>query len=385
MFIFFKNLRQGFGLQKEFLLLDAPQSLESALGESFDFRAEGERDYLVSNRVGAALIYAPEIDWFLANSKSDEGARAKIVEILYEARAIAYDRAVMDHKITYDEEACQYCGKIGDSCGLCVLACPQKAIVKDETTHRLKYADDLCLACGKCVGACPTGALELGAMGADTFCAIARLYEGLIPLLIDEKALETLACPLPAGVAPLITPNGGFLNETSLLTLLQESGSQIVAANVESLDERALALINGVCEATYDAKAVLAIDKIDEARPIAKSRYSPSLDNASARARFAARLRAAVGDRDLGVVPSERFGAIAVDESACTLCASCAAGCVTGAIAADETEGILRATDALCTMCGECESVCPEKAISLNAEGLRLNAARFQPRIVAKD
>jgi ferredoxin len=36
-------------------------------------------------------------------------------------------------------------------------------------------------------------------------------------------------------------------------------------------------------------------------------------------------------------------------------------------------------------MCGECESVCPEKAISLNAEGLRLNAARFQPRIVAKD
>jgi ferredoxin len=369
-------------MPKEFLLLDAPSALEPPLEDAFDFGGESGGDYLVSNRVGAA-IHAPEVDWFLSRSESDEPTKARILRILYEARAIAYDRAATDRKITFDESACQYCGKVGDGCGLCVAVCPQKAIVKDESVHRLRYAADLCALCGKCVGACPTGALELGAMGAEAFEAIARLYEGLVALVIDENALETLACSLSAGVAPLIVPAGGFLGEAALLTLLQSSGSQIVAA--AEIEGETLGLINAIYLAIYGKKAVLSVEEIADAQPIAHSRRNLSQSGANARARFAASLRAAVGDGDFGAIPSDRFGAIAIDESRCSLCAACAQNCVTKALSADETECVLRANDSLCTRCGECAAICPEKAIMLSSGGAVLNPRWFETRIVAKD
>jgi ferredoxin len=368
-------------LSKEFLLLEAPNALKPPLEDAFDFEGESG-DYLVSNRAGAA-VFAPEVDWFLARSASDEPTKARILRVLYEARAAVYDRAAPDRKIAFDESACQYCGKVGDGCGLCVGVCPEKAIVKDEAAHRLRYAFDLCVACGKCVGVCPTGALELGAMGFDAFEAAARLYDGLVALIIDEKALADLTCTLPAGVAPLIVPAGGFLGENALLTLLQSSGSQIVAAS--EINGEAAALLDTIWLAIYGKKAILTIDEIGEAQPIAHSRRGFSHSAANARARFAAALRAAVGDSDFGAVASDRFGKIAIDGDRCSLCAACAQNCVTNALSADETECLLRANDSLCTRCGECEAICPEKAIALSSGGVVLNPSWFSPRIAAKD
>jgi ferredoxin len=324
-----------------------------------------------------------ETAWLSAHSESDAATKERISRILSEARAIAYDLGDASRKIDYDHRACQYDEKIGDVCALCVTSCTEKAIVKDETAHRLQFDFAACTACGKCVGICPTGALELGAFGARAFEETAKLYEALVPLVIDEKALKALERALPAGVAPFIVPTTEFLGETALLTLLQESGSQIVLYG--EANSEAIALMNEAWLALYGKSAVLPIENIEEAQPIAGSRYALSQSSASARAAFAARLREAVGEGDFGVARSPRFGAVKIDEEKCTLCASCAQNCPTNAISADETEGILRACDALCTNCGECVAICPEKAIAIESGAIALKAESFQPRIAAKD
>ncbi|MDR2033140.1 MAG: 4Fe-4S dicluster domain-containing protein [Helicobacteraceae bacterium] len=369
---------------KEFLLQDAPEAIQSILTDDFDFTAQESVGYLVANRSGAAQIYAREIDLFLARSRSDPKTQAKILRILYEARAIAFDRADLDRKIDYDHKICHYHEKVGDSCALCAQACPEGAIVKDEETHRLKYAADLCSSCAKCVGVCPTGAIELGALGSFAFEKIARLYEGLIPLIVDEKTIENLeACSLPSGVAPFVVPNGDMLSETALLTLLQESGSQIVTAC--EISAQAQRVLNDVWGAIYGKKAILTIGEIDAAQPIVSSDYAADLSGLNARAVFATRLRRAVGDRDFGIVESDRFGAIEVDWDRCSLCAACAQNCVSAALSADETEGVLRACDALCSLCGECGAICPEKAIAIKGGAIALNPSWFAQRVVAKD
>jgi len=57
------------------------------------------------------------------------------------------------------------------------------------------------------------------------------------------------------------------------------------------------------------------------------------------------------------------FGALAVDEGACTLCMACAAACPSGALAAAGDVPRLVFRESRCHQCGLCEETCPEGAM----------------------
>ncbi|MCF8069847.1 MAG: 4Fe-4S dicluster domain-containing protein [Desulfobacterales bacterium] len=43
----------------------------------------------------------------------------------------------------------------------CLKACPEEAIIKDETTGIVTVDEELCTGCGECVAKCPYGMIEL--------------------------------------------------------------------------------------------------------------------------------------------------------------------------------------------------------------------------------
>ncbi|MBL0712658.1 MAG: 4Fe-4S binding protein [Desulfosarcina sp.] len=50
-------------------------------------------------------------------------------------------------------------------CEACLDACPEEAVILDETAPGLAIEDARCIACGKCVAVCPTGTLAAGQTG----------------------------------------------------------------------------------------------------------------------------------------------------------------------------------------------------------------------------
>lgn len=54
-------------------------------------------------------------------------------------------------KVTWEENACTFCG-------LCEVICPTKVIAVDKKAKTLTFEESGCINCGKCVKACPTDA-----------------------------------------------------------------------------------------------------------------------------------------------------------------------------------------------------------------------------------
>jgi ferredoxin len=59
------------------------------------------------------------------------------------------------------------------------------------------------------------------------------------------------------------------------------------------------------------------------------------------------------------------YGAILVDDAACTLCLSCVSLCPSGALLDNVDRPELRFTESACLQCGLCANICPETAITL--------------------
>ena len=59
------------------------------------------------------------------------------------------------------------------------------------------------------------------------------------------------------------------------------------------------------------------------------------------------------------------YGAVLLDDEACTLCLSCASLCPSGALSDNPDRPQLRFQEDACLQCGLCVNVCPENAITL--------------------
>ena len=96
-----------------------------------------------------------------------------------------------------------------------------------------------------------------------------------------------------------------------------------------------------------------------------------------------------VGEDGFGTVKSGerlKFGEVAINESSCTLCLSCAGACNTGALYADRSDNSIKLNASLCTMCNYCVLSCAEKdTMALNFSGLKLQPEFFSYRTLAKD
>ena len=238
-------------------------------------------------------------------------------------------------------------------CGLCVEACPAKAISAAGTLPAIDVS--ACTACGACVPGCPSGALRLaGAANAQ----VAAQLEALVPGSDVVFACEQAKAEAPPGWALVELP-----------TLRLVTPGWILQARARGARVR-LAPCGGVCCAGADdvlalAELVLDADAHDGAAAIA-------LDEPRATVDAVLRLAPAASVEHA----ASPLGLLACDDGRCTLCGACAAACPTSALRLVEgvDATVLQHDPAACVACARCVTACPEHALAV-ARGI--DAARL--------
>ena len=300
---------------------------------------------------------------------------------------------------TYDSNICQYHERREETCGKCEEVCPSVAIVKVDEKKHLEFSQIDCHGCGGCISVCPAGALDYAPTNRYSLFELSKLYQGSIPLVIPAKMdIENLEVELKENILPFAIEGEKFLHESSMLTLLQESGSSIIFYSdfLSKGTKDTIQILNDIYEKRYNKKAIYLamnkeelIDAIAQVDFIEDSRYTINQVNTKKREIFSLRLKYIVGDQDYGTVNTGEhihYGKINVKEDNCTLCLSCVAACNVDALVANVSDNSLRINPSVCTSCGYCLASCPEKdCISLEEDVIELNPDWFTEQFLAKD
>ncbi len=301
--------------------------------------------------------------------------------------------------LKYDNTICQHHNRQYDVCGFCADVCPVDAIVKADDPRRLEFVDINCTRCGGCVSICPSGAMDFRVPDRSVFHMMSKIYKDRIPLIIPENmGFESLKIDLKEDVLPFVIGGKKFLDESHLLTILQESGAQVVIFNdnLSRGTKEAIGLINEIYRRKYGKEGVLVATDVDELKSAldrvckVDGSYNPKEVDVYKKKReiFSERLEFIVDGDDLGEINTFEYlhyGLISVDESRCTLCLSCAGACNVEALKPFENDNSLRFNPSLCTMCGYCVQICPEQCMSITKDVIYLNKSWFVYRTLAKD
>jgi ferredoxin len=300
--------------------------------------------------------------------------------------------------LTYNPNICQYRERREIICTKCEQVCPTVAITTDESKRHLQFSMIDCLGCGGCVSVCPSGALDYAPNPKDSIYETATFYKDTHPLIIPKKMALDYDVKLKEGVLPYMIEGEKFLDEAALLTILQQSGSQLVFYSdfISKGTGEAIGLLNSIYQKAYGVDAILVANNIDGLQKACEnvtfvqgSFFDLQMPNAYKRKLFSSRLQALIGKQDLGRVATQEYiayGEVEVNESNCTLCLSCVGACNVGALIADTSDNSLRFNASLCTMCGYCESSCPEKdCLSIQSGFIKLHESWFENKMLAKD
>ncbi|MFV0562857.1 4Fe-4S binding protein [Malaciobacter mytili] len=350
------------------------------------------------------ILKVDQIVWFdikelgLKQSGSFDPTKSSINEVIQTLRK-NIDEYEYRKFTTYDSNICQYHERREEVCGRCEEVCPTTAIIKIDSKKHLEFSQIDCHGCGGCISICPSGALDYAPISRNSIFEMAKEFRDFIPLIIPNKMnISSVNVPLKENVLPFKIEGEKFLHETSFLTILQESGSQLIFFTdfLSKGSKDAIRILNEIYTKKYGKKAIFVAmneeelkEALQEVDFIDKSKFSYNQEDERKRETFAVRLSALVGQEDLGVVKTGEhlhYGKVNINEDKCTLCLACVGACNVDALKAYPEDNTLRLNPSICTACGYCELSCPEKdCLTIQQDIIELNPSWFLQRVVAKD
>lgn len=300
---------------------------------------------------------------------------------------------------TYDKSICQYDGRREVICGKCEEVCPTVAITKDDTTKTLSFSQIDCHGCGGCISVCPSGALDYAPTNKESLFEISKFYKNRHPLIIPNKMdVENLTIELKKGVFPFSIDGEKFLHESSFLTLLQMSGSQVIFYSdfLSKGTKDSIRILNDIYQKKYQKDAILVAMNKDELEIALKevsfiedSYFIFNQDGLKKREIFSHRLQKIVGNENLGEVKTGEhihYGKVEINQDNCTLCLVCVGACNVDALIAEPKDNTLRLNPSLCTSCGYCEVSCPETdCLTIKRDVIELEPSWFKDNVLAQD
>lgn len=300
---------------------------------------------------------------------------------------------------TYNQNICQYHGRREEICSKCEEVCPTVAITKDDKTKTLAFSQIDCHGCGGCVSVCPSGAIDYAPSNKEALFEMSKFYKDTHPLVIPQKmSMQTLEVSLKENILPFAIEGEKFLHESTLLTLAQMSGSQVIFYSdfLSKGTKDSIRILNDIYQKRYSKDAIIvAMNKeeleeaIKEVSFIENSYFNFNQEGLNKREIFSHRLQKIVGNDNLGVVQTGEhvhYGKVEVNEVNCTLCLVCVGACNVGALIADAKDNTLRLNPSICTSCGYCEVSCPEKdCLTIKRDIIELEPNWFKDNVLAQD
>lgn len=340
-----------------------------------------------------ALFSQPK-EWALRQSGCydiDALSDDEIIEIL---RKNSPKYSYKNH-IFYENQPCLYHQKRVEICAKCAEICPRVAILKNSEIKELEISLIDCVNCGSCVSVCPSGAIDNAVISRSAFNKIAKNYAGFTPLVLLENSLPNL--PLKEGILPFIIPAAKMLDFEHLLSLaLGVRGAVILhLPKYAKVTLDAVKLANEIFLKRFNKPLIYISNSQEELEKIQNLDFSDKLEFfefsefGKKYELIANKLELITAGADLGefeIAGAFDNGKIEIDENKCTLCASCAAACNTGALIADTSQNAILFNESLCVGCEYCIKSCAEKDTVFIKKGkIALNAEFFTPKILAKD
>ncbi len=297
-----------------------------------------------------------------------------------------------------------------EACGLCLTACPVKAMKADNSTAMVDTA--LCQGCGACVNACPERAIIYNGYSPED------LDKQITALLSKQDSLQTrliaFACQncstgldedepashYPDNIPLLKIPCLAMVSPWLMLRAFERGADNVVLAPER---RECTGISSGIWEENVRFVQVLmpcwhleperlAIFKGDagsfnEILKLGKRNFVPSeLSPLPAKGLVLPAVIQSLAERPGApeqIIKSSAvpFGRLELNSDGCSGCSLCAVDCPTGALVTEATgqaDGFrLLFKHSRCVACGRCVSVCPEQCLTLEKllDLKRLNGA----------
>ncbi len=330
---------------------------------------------------------------------------------------------------TYNHKICAHGRNETVGCDACIKVCSALAIRSEVDRQQIAVNPNLCVGCGACTTVCPTGALgyayprasEQGnklrtvlstyAKAGGQDAALLLHSQGAGSELIEALGREAMLRPkavkgVPARVIPLPLWHTASVGLDLWLSAFAYGASQVW---VLMTDEEAPQYRDALREQMAVAQAIVSglgysgtHFRLIEARDVGTldvQLASPPAQGVKRRASYAVQREkratmelaldhllqdSAAHPRSVEAVAlpaASLFGAVNVNQDACTLCLSCVSACPANALLDNAERPQLRFVEKNCVQCGLCATTCPEDAITLQPR-LLLTDQRRQPRVL---
>jgi ferredoxin len=335
--------------------------------------------------------------------RADPRDPAAVARALFEAANLVgtFDKP---RYVDFTADLCAHSRSRITGCTRCLDLCPTGAITPDG--DHVAIDPYVCAGCGSCAAACPTGAAAYALPHVDALMRRLRMLVtryreagGAQPVVLlhdgdhGEPLIDALARfgrGLPANVLPLrvneVTQVGPELvaaafayGATGLRLLVPERprhdrgalrGTLAIAGPLLS----ALGYGEGVAGLveTDDPDALRdALDASPQGTPSPRPASFMPLDGKRRLLQLSLRALHEAAPTPVDVVAlaaGAPFGAVVVDQQACTLCLACVSACPVAALSDNPEQPMLRFSESLCVQCGLCAATCPEDAITLQPQ-----------------
>ncbi|MBD3679424.1 MAG: 4Fe-4S binding protein [Rhodobacteraceae bacterium] len=316
--------------------------------------------------------------------------------------------------IRIDESLCAHSRAGQTGCTRCLDLCPTGAIL--PAGDHVEIDPNICAGCGACSSACPSGAVAyddppVTALFARirTLASAYREAGGKTPRLLVHDATHgremislsaRLGRGLPADVIPLEVAALGTFGHAEMMVALA-SGFARIDLLLSPRTERdalqaeldlAIALTEGLGagEGRLAFLDVADPDAMSDALYAAKTtpiKSEPVLPLGHRRDATRLAAKALAGGKAIDPIELPKgapYGAVLVNEDACTLCLSCASLCPSGALGDNPDKPELTFKEDACLQCGLCTNICPENAIALQPR-LDISDDAFTTRVLKEE
>lgn len=294
----------------------------------------------------------------------------------------------VDEVVTWDQSLCQYSGRIGGGCDLCVSSCTFDAIKQDRQGV---VVDPLkCEECGACVAACPTGSLQNQRFNdkafVDYFKAIS-LPKGGTVVIGEEDSLHKLWWLQKGkrftdsfflqydsvGSLSLFHCMFFLARGVSRVVLLENAdkvaGSHVPAKQI-ALANTILSKLYGVENTVVTAAPGSLAELLETPSPGSYGVCADTSGFVNRRQHLLLSLQSLVAGsgqtptiQPEGYIP---FATVQCDTSRCTQCMACLNDCRIQSLQADSQALTLNHVPGMCVGCGLCIRVCPENALKIS-------------------